>query len=296
MEKTILFNIKTEDEFSVHQVDPGMTGTIDDGIQCMDSFTQNGIPYLIAFKKDNGPIQIYEAYNGNKFIVAVPVAPLLLTTTLAAIINTDSDPLCLAYDGTSGKVSIIDIAPNLGLSVVSTLNIETGATTLAAFIYRKQLYFISYNRDTGHVSKYQITVNASPYSVSVQKVWSDKWAQGWTRFSFFQMGAENFFIKTNIKYNKVNIDHFMDDSGEGSHPVLNIDAPAQMVGVNNVNTFVDVKGFPYFATYRSNGETTFNRVYGNCQGWDTESQLTTGPDRELMLALTINNENYLMLY
>ena len=297
MKKPILLNIKTANEFSVQQVDPGMIGTMDDGIQCLDSFTQNGVPYLIALKKDNGLAQIYEAFSGKAFIKETMIASLAFNvTTLAATIDTDRAPLCLAYDSTSGKLSVIDIAPNTELRTVSASDIGAGATTLATFTYRKHLFFIAYNKENGHVAKYQITVNASPYSVSIRKVWSDRWAQEWTRFSFFQLGAENFFIKTNIKYNKVNIDHFMDDPGEGSHPVLNIDAPAQMVGVNNVTTFAGAKGFPYFATYRSNGEMTFNRIYGNCQGWDTLLQMTTSPGKKLMLTLEINNKNYLMLY
>lgn len=299
MKKTLLFEVKTNspDGFEVYQVDADKINSIADNVQCIDSFLQNGITYMLAFEKNTGVVRTYQAYNDDgKFLKEVAQNTVPGNATSIAIINSDGVQLCLAYDASLGVVNFLKIASDLSLEQVGKLDAGTGISTLKTFVYRKQLFFIAYNIETGHVAKYEVSVDASSSSVSATEVRADKWAQGWTRFSFFQMGAENFFIKTNLKYNKVNIDHFMDDADEGSHPVLNIDAPSQMVGLNNVSAFTDSKGFPFFATYRTNGEITFNRIYGNCLGWDVEKQLNTESNRELVLPLTINGENYLLIY
>ena len=296
MKKPALFNLKTgTGEISVHPIDSGKINSIADNIQCMDSFPMNGIPYIIAFEKNTGICHIYRAYDTDGIFLKEIEQTRSVNTSSIAILNTEKGPLCLAYDGSSGIVTFLKITPGLAPVQVYKRNVGTGITTLKTFTYRKQLFFITYNMETGHVSKYEVSVDTSG-TISAKEVWNDGWAQEWTRFSFFRLGAENFFIKTNLKYKKVNIDHFMDNAGEGSHPVLNIDAPPQMAGLNNVNAFTGPKGFPFFATYRTNGEVTLNRIYGNCLGWDMEKQFNTDPHRSLMLALTINNENYLLIY
>jgi len=80
----------------------------------------------------------------------------------------------------------------------------------------------------------------------VRSFWTKEWAQGWTRFAFFKMGGENFFLKTNPPHKNVNIDHMVDNPAEGSHPVgthlplaLDLDVVAA----------VNFKHNAYFASY-----------------------------------------------
>ncbi|CZF81437.1 hypothetical protein GCE9029_02609 [Grimontia celer] len=149
---------------------------------------------------------------------------------------------------------------------VTSIRVGKGFTTVQPLYYRNDVFFVAYNKETGDVVKMQIVAPA--YSeLYAQKVWSATWAQGWTRFSFFRLGAENFFIKTNENYHKVNIDHFMDSIELGSHPVLNEPASQEMLSLSDVQTFYDISQNPYFFTYEPNGKMTFNRFDGDCEGW-----------------------------
>ncbi|MCL3779922.1 hypothetical protein EMN47_05905 [Prolixibacteraceae bacterium JC049] len=299
MKKVQLFSISesSPDGISIHTVEHSKVNSMAENIQCMDSFILNNVTYIISFKKDSGDTQIYEACNKQgEFLNLVKENTLAFSSTHVAILHSENNVLCLSYNEKTGYLSILDISDNLKLNIVCTLNIGKGISTLKSFIYRWRMFFIAYNIETGHVDKYEVLINKSTSSISTSKVWDDKWAQGWTRFSFFQLGAENFFIKTNIKYVKVNIDHFMDDADEGSHPVLNIDAPAQMRSLNNVSAFTDQKGFPFFAAYSTDGNLSFNRIYGNCLGWDMVSLLNSEPGRSLLLPFKNDKQNYLLVY
>lgn len=299
MKKPLLFTIQTESPngFLVQSVNAGNVNPIADNLQCMDTFLLNGTTYVIAFETGTGIAHIYQAYsNDGTYMVEVGQDTVSANISQIAIIGDAVNPLCLACDGSSGIITFLKITSGFKLNSLYSLNVGEAITTLKTMVYRNVWLLVAYNMETGDVNKYEVTVDSSSNSVSATKVWNAAWAKGWTRFSFFQLGAENFFIKTNMNYNKVNIDHFMDDADEGSHPVMNIIAPAQMVGLNNVNAFIDPKGFPYFVTYRINGEMTFNRIYGNCLGWDIKNQLNTDANLNLMLALNIESNNCLLIY
>ena len=106
--------------------------------------------------------------------------------------------------------------------------------------YRNSVYIVMYAFDTGKYKKYQLFTPANtalyPTVDLVRHL-----GQTWTRFAFFQFGGENFFIKTNLAHKKVNIDHFMDDANEGSHPVLNTPAPTDMLNASDVVLLKTVK-------------------------------------------------------
>jgi hypothetical protein len=298
MENPLLFCINAQQSgITTSQIEQEKICPVDDNISCVSSFLMSNNSHIVSFASDGNYACIYKAYDpsSDKYLILEAKNALSFNTALSDICYIAQSPVCLAYDPTTGNINILIINPDLSFTLSYTLNAGTGITTLKAFSYRGAQFFIAYNMTMGNVTKYQIVTNADS-TITANQVWNAKWAISWTRFSFFLMGAENFFIKTNTTYNKVNIDHFMDDPNEGSHPVLNMDAPPQMVGLNNVATFCDSKGFPYFATYRSNGEMTFNSIYGNCLGWDTENQLVTETGKNLMLIFTVNSDTYLFLY
>jgi hypothetical protein len=300
MKNALLFGINTETKngFEVNVIEPEKINPVADNIQCLATFELNSITYLVGFENNTLLADIYLAFNeaDGTYLNLKTQNSVTFNASMAEMMYAGEVPVCLAYDPSSGNINFLQIAPDLSFSSVhSLLYVGTGITTIKAFTYRGDQFLIAYNMNTGSVTKYQI-VASNLTSISATIVWSAKWAVTWTRFSFFQMGAENFFIKTNLKAVKVNIDHFMDDPNEGSHPVLNMDAPPQMIGLNNVNAFVDPKGFPYFATYRTTGEMTFNRIHGSCLGWDIECQIITDTNQNLMLPFLINKNNYLILY
>jgi hypothetical protein len=297
MKNALLFGINTNNNLEVTPIDQGKINQIADNIQCLTTFELNSNTYLVGFENNTLLADIYLAFDqaNGTYLNLKAQNSVAFNASLAEMIYAGGVPICLAYDPGSGNIDFLQITQELSFSTLYSLNVGTGITTMKTFTYRGDIFLIAYNMNTGYVDKYQIAAT-NIASISATKVWNAKWAITWTRFSFFQMGAENFFIKTNLNAVKVNIDHFMDDPNEGSHPVLNMNAPPQMIGLNNVNTFVDPKGFPYFATYRTTGEMTFNAIYGNCLGWDIEYQTNTDINRSLMLTFLINNNNFLILY
>jgi hypothetical protein len=297
MKNALLFGINTDKCFVVNTIDPGKIHPIADNLQCLATFALNSNTYLVGFENNTLLADIYLSFNqaDGTYLNLKTQNNVTFNASMAEMMYSGEVPVCLAYDPASGNINFLQIAPDLSFSSAYSLNVGIGITTLKAFTYRGDQFLIAYNMNTGSVTKYQIFAT-NLTTISATNVWSAKWAVTWIRFSFFQMGAENFFIKTNLNAVKVNIDHFMDDPNEGSHPVLNMDAPPQMIGLNNVNAFVDPKGFPYFATYRTTGVMTFNRIYGSCLGWDIECQMNTDANRNLMLPFLINNNNFLILY
>lgn len=299
MKSVILFSVCTDLKkgIVVNPVDPRVVNPLNDDIQCFEYFELNGVSYLLTFEKTTAVANIYQIYDPSDgiFFKSIGRCDISFGVSMIAIIYLNNSPVCAAFDQQTGNINFLKISPDFSLNQVYSLIAGNGITTLKAFTYRGEQFLIAYNMSTGEVVKYQVSANTSA-DFSVSSVWTAKWATTWTRFSFFQIGAENFFIKTNLSRSKVNIDHFMDDANEGSHPVLNIDAPAQMLGLNNVNTFTDFMGFPYFATYRTNGEVTINRVYGNCLGWEVECMVSTDTNRSLMLPILVNNGNYILIY
>jgi len=258
MKKALLFeiNINSSNNLVVNEVDASKINPLTDNIQCIESFTLNEFAYLLTFEKDSGTIDIYQTIDNNGiYMNALTKNKVPFNASLLAIMYANTIPICIAYDQSSGQITFLEIQPDLTLLPFNTLNAGQGITTLKTFSSKGDWFVLAYNMSTGAVSKNQILISTTtPLTLSLKNVWTSLWAQSWTRFSFFQIGAENFFIKTNLTKSKVNIDLFINDPNEGSHLVLNSKAPSQMIGLNNVNAFTDSNGFPYFATYRNNGE------------------------------------------
>lgn len=134
-------------------------------------------------------------------------------------------------------------------------------------------YLLCYDMNTGQVAIYQLTAGENG-AVEVGLTWQpdELWATGWTRFGPFQFGPENFFIKTNVDYNTVYIDHIMDSASLGTHPAAKgLPLPLDLTAVTPFTLLTD----PCFATYlASSGAVTLNRFQGNLQGWFEGAQAT----------------------
>ena len=146
-----------------------------------------------------------------------------------------------------------------------------GFTTVHAFSYRDKNLFMAYNKASGNSRIYQIDV--PPHSpLDVKMVWQSEWAKGWENFSFFTLGGENFFFKMNPRYNAVNIDHYMDDPADGSHPV-GTGLPLSMD--TTLTATLDLSEGPGFIAYETgNGLLTANRFHSNCLGWTEQARLS----------------------
>jgi hypothetical protein len=203
-------------------------------------------------------------------------------------------PMAVGYAAATGTFQFYSVSGGTfqALSTFSgTSPTTTGFTTVFTFLDWDEgkpvgTYLLGYEMDTGKVAIYHLSAGTGTAgSLDVSMVWqpAKPWAEGWTRFGVFQFGPENFFIKTNINYGKVFIDHIMDDPGEGTHPaVTDLPLPQDLTAVATFTLLAD----PCLATYlASSGEITLNRFQGSLAGWYPGAQATgvTGASQAVSL-------------
>ena len=245
-----------------------------------------------------GAVAAYNSTTGDADVYAVPAAgqgfgassgsqspgagfDALLPFTLGG------QPMALGYSSSSGTVQFFGVSGTT-LTARNTFAAGSGMTTVLPFLdwdgsTAGGTYLLCYDMNSGAVAIYQLT--ASGGGVQATKAWSpsEPWAEGWTRFGLFQYGPENFFIKTNVKYGTVFIDHIMDEPSQGTHPAQeHLPLPLDLTAVA---TFT-LLGDPCFATYLANsGAATFNRFRGDLTGWTEGAQATAVTGGSLAVSL-----------
>ncbi|MDY8138715.1 hypothetical protein [Aquimarina sp. 2201CG5-10] len=281
----------------INTIDSDKISAMPKGLKTFANFNLNDKSYVVGFDPSAKKAYTFQSQNEKtgEFLNQVSSCDISFGTTNVETFYLAGRPMLLTYDPSSEYAQFIEISDTLELISIYSAKIGKGLSTTKPFAYRFGIFFVAYDIENGSVNKYQLSVPANQ-KLYATKTWSDKWAQGWTRFSFFQLGGENFFIKTNIKYDKVNIDHFMDDPDESSHPVANIPAPPQMQGLQDVAAFTNKIGNAFFATYRDNGEVTFNSIHGNCLGWTDEVQEKAAAGATTILPFTVGTDNYVLVY
>ena len=164
-------------------------------------------------------------------------------------------------------------------------DVTTGFSTVHAFPYRDASLFMAYNKNTGTSCLYQLHVPPTS-ALGVEMTWLKDWAKGWENFSFFTLGGENFFFKMNPLYNAVNIDHYMDDPSQGSHPV-GTKLPLSM-DTTQMATVALQEGPGFIAYETGNGQLTVNRFHTDCQGWTCQAKqaVNAGSSRLLIINAT----------
>jgi hypothetical protein len=162
------------------------------------------------------------------------------------------------------------------------------------------IYYMCYGFDSGNVFIYSLkaTSTSPPSSAPLVSgpVWIHQWARRWTRFAFFQLGGENFFLKTNVGRLNVNIDHVLDDPADGTVEVATYLDLEDALDLDIVRSFYLESGDPYFLTYMRSGKTTVNRFRGDCRGWTTQATLTAPSDATHVVPLQFGDRCLVLFY
>lgn len=176
----------------------------------------------------------------------------------------------------------------------------TDLTEVKALVSQGQVFILGYNGANGYINFWTVSAvsrssgNTPP--LVVENVWAHQWAKGWTRFAFFTWGNENFFLKTNTWKPNVNIDHISDVLSAGTNEVGSHLHLANDQTLNIVHPLILGEGEPYFLTYlASTGESTFNRVHGNCLGWTTCATLEAAKNITQIVPYSLGDKQ-LVLY
>jgi hypothetical protein len=160
--------------------------------------------------------------------------------------------------------------------------LSVGFTTVKPIVCLGLVYFLGYNFDNGNVVLYSLSVTSTSAAINVppltaHHLWQRSWAQGWTRFAFFRLGGENFFLKTNTWRPNVNIDHIQDNPVDGTAEVATEMDLQDSQSLDICEAFTLGHGEPYFAAYKKSGETVLYQFHADCQGW---TPVASGPTVE----------------
>lgn len=174
-----------------------------------------------------------------------------------------------------------------------------GFTMVTPFVQADGVVIMGYGFDTGVVAMYRLAGVVSSGGgvppIAGHTVWDHVWAQGWTRFAFFQLGGEVFFLKTNTKYPNVNIDHVNNDPTTGT-----IEVSSQM-DLANAQTLTLVEAFslgygdPCFIAYRPDGLTVVYRIHSDCRGWTPIAHAQMEPAASALLPTFVQGPGQLFI-
>lgn len=158
--------------------------------------------------------------------------------------------------------------------------------------YQRHL-LMAYDKKSGESRIYEIQERNGDLSVSL--LWEKKWAPGWEHFSFFTLGKENFFFKTNVdpmvKNKMVNIDHYMDTPSDGAHPVCTT-LPKEALNASAVAGIPLSEG-PGLIFADENGFSV-HRIHSDCQGWHCQLQKELKGSNKALYVLPLANDRVLL--
>lgn len=205
-------------------------------------------------------------------------------------------PHVVAYHMTSGTLDFYRVHDGLGLTLIYSYNrtygtVTTGYTTLIAYDYQGMMLLLAYNQTTGDVATYQLQVTSSEPLI-LTLLWSTKWSVGWHNFALFQLGGENFFLKSNLtRGNETYIDHLVDNPANGSRPVGRHLPPLTPTAL----AALAFDGIQYFATYDAKGTLDIYRIRNECTSWAAAGVFDVIANGRFILPITGVKGSYLMV-
>jgi hypothetical protein len=299
MSTAALYRIKQTDKANVLDVSEAArpNGSWDQ-YASLTTVTASQQLYLLGYNPQSGKLDTYVFTSADPWVASNSVASKVETGK--DIINSftlgNRSHLAI-YTAKNGIFEFYSLADDLSLS--SALQyfrnhepaISQGFTTVKFFTIFGQVAMLGYNGITGYVAGYTIGSVASSSGgippLAVTPAWAHKWAEGWTRFAFFQFGGANFFLKTNTSKPNVNIDHVNDVLSVGTAEVGSHLTLQDAQTLNNVEPFVLGNGDPYFVTYlKSTGQLTAYRFHSDCLGWTPVATVSAPTNAGLITPIT----------
>jgi hypothetical protein len=221
-----------------------------------------------------------------------------------------NQPYLLAYESKSGSFSIFAVGPDLTVGVpfeyrrARPPGVTSGFDVTKPLSVNGLLYLLTYSSTDGTVNAYSLQMLSSPAAGSpegapalqINPVWLHSWAKEWTRFAFFQLGGENFFLKTNVGKLNVNIDHVLDDPSEGTVEVGTYLTLENALELDIVSAFYLGGGDPYFVAYQDDGATTLYRFHSDCQGWTKQLAVQTVATASRIVPIEVSGQTLLLFY
>jgi hypothetical protein len=282
-------------------------GVISAGYTSLVTFDVANKSYLVGYRADMDAAEVYEIGSGTIPFTRVS-ADLKLGTGWDAICPfvLGNQPYLMGYRRQTGIFAFFEIHDDLSVSAPYRWGhprdpgLSVGFTTVKPIVCVGQVYFLGYNFDTGNVVLYSLAVTSTSASgvppLVAHHVWQRSWAQGWTRFAFFQFAGGNFFLKTNTRRPNVNIDHVQDSPADGTVEVATQMDLRDAQELDLCEAFTMANGEPYFSAYKKNGETALYRFHADCQGWTPVAAAATADGASQILPIVSNGRTNLLFY
>lgn len=232
---------------------------------------------LAACSQDQPGVDLYLLRPEAPWLSFATTVPLGQGTYLLNGFTFCNTPYLMTYRADAGQFEFFSLDPQLRLTASyryarSHAPAATrGFTMVRPFELADGVMFMGYGFDTGAVCMYRIagvvfSKSGAP-PIAAHTVWEHVWAPGWTRFAFFTLGLEVFFLKTNVKFPNVNIDHVLDSPEQGTSEVCTQMPLADAQTLTIVEPFALAIGHPHFIAYRADGRAIIYRIHSDCQGW-----------------------------
>lgn len=255
---------------------------------CMSIFTLqiDQKQYLVCYSPDSAEADTFEI---------IPEKPFLQKTQSKLSFDLGWDVLepfvlgnkqyVMCYKKQTGQFNFFEVNKDLSLSAPYRFvhsrdpGMSLGFTMVKPIVCLGAVYFMGYSFETGNAVVYSLNVISRSSipdvpPLSARHVWQRSWSPGWTRFAFFTLGGENFFLKTNTMYPNVNIDHVCDNPADGSIAVATRMKLEDAQNLKTCQSFT-LDGDPHFIAYSNDGTTTLYRINGDCQGFTRLGSMTT---------------------
>jgi hypothetical protein len=278
MSNAVIYSIKATDQRDQLVVDKVGSESLESSYASTSTITIEGNQYLLGYDSTTGTTDTYKLSGSAPFLTKVEngldfgknwdsIEPFYMA----------NKPHVMCYQSKNGHMYFYPITDAIKsekpLHFYHTrYPYTTNLTEVKPLVSQGQVFVLGYNHTNGSVNIWTVSATATSTNgnppLAVDVVWAHQWAKGWTRFAFFQWGNENFFLKTNDWKPNVNIDHIWDDLSKGTNEVGSHLTLIDDQSLNIVRPFYVGPGDPYFLTYlASTGESTFNKIHGDCLGW-----------------------------
>ena len=228
--------------------------------------------YLVQYAASSGKIALTAVPTGASYALQIEQnADLINTFTLG------NNAYVLSYTRASGTFQVRQLFDTLSLGKALPFRrthepgVTAGFTTIGVFDQGNRVAFMGYDHESGRVAIFDAATTARGQDggppIAIQGAWSHMWATGWTRFAFFALGDETFFLKTNDIWHNVNIDHINRNHELGTNEVATRMTLVDAYDISLVAPLTLGHGDPYFVAYKPDGRAVVYRIHGDCTGW-----------------------------
>jgi hypothetical protein len=279
---------------------------LDTGYAHLVALEAGGVPHLIGIDA-KGAASAFKVSAAAPFVEPVPSAlELAGPWDIVEPFVLGNIPHLLCYEAAEGNFSFFPLDDQLASRRPYDYQrrrepgITKGFSVAKPIVLDGAVYYLGYSFDGGQVHIYSLaaTATSAPSSAPLvsEPVWIHEWARKWTRFAFFELGGETFFLKTNVGKLNVNIDHVRDEPADGTVEVGTYLKLEDALDLEVTESFYLGGGDPYFVAYLQSGKTTVNRFDGNCLGWTQQAQTETVKDATRIVPVQTGEKCLLLFY